>query len=119
MAFENDIFASPVAELIRVVNMSCMVTDVFYEEDREERVSLLRERAQEHFGLDEQSIEDILEKVPGEMQEAGATFDLKIRLKSPPKKEDEQSSVSETVLQECPKCGFKGTGNSASSVGPA
>ncbi len=110
VAFENDISASPVAELIRVVNTSSLVTDVFYEEDREKGVSLLRERAQEHFGLDEQSIEDILEKVPGEMQEAGATFDLKIRLKAPPKKDDGESLDSETLLQECPKCGSKGTG---------
>ncbi len=104
--FEKDISASPVADLIRVIHLSSLVTDVFYEEDKEERTALLVERTKDLFGLGEKHVTEILEKIPDEMQEAGSTFELEIRLKPPLK----EGGAPGEVLTECPRCGAKALG---------
>lgn len=104
--FEADLSASTVSDLIRVVNLSNLVSDVFYEEDKEARIDLLYERAHKLLGLGEKSVEDVLEQVPKEMEQAAATFQLTIRLKPHVKK----ASETPEMLPECPRCGARGLG---------
>lgn len=103
---ETDISSSPTADMIRAINLSSLVTDVFYEEDKEARLDLLEDRAQKLFGLGEKGVEDILERVPEEMEAAATTFQLTVRLKPPSRGARENVET----LPQCPRCGAKGMG---------
>lgn len=108
--FGTDVSASSIADLIRVINLSSLFTNVFYEEDKQARIILLQERAQELFRFGEKSIQIILEQVPAEMEEAASTFEMTIRLKPPPKKSADRQPAPVETLPECPRCGAKGLG---------
>ncbi len=103
---ETDISSSPTADMIRVINLSGLVTDVFYEEDKNVRLALLEDRAQKLFGLGEKAVQDILEQVPEEMEAAAATFQLTVRLKPPARGANKYVET----LPQCPRCGAKGMG---------
>ncbi|MSS72687.1 MAG: HDOD domain-containing protein [Candidatus Latescibacteria bacterium] len=105
---ETDVSSSPLADTIRVINLSSLVTDACYEESKREKIFLLRERAHALFGLGKKSVDTLLEKVPKEFVEAASSFEITTRLK-PPADEHEQADAVK-ALTKCPHCGAKGLG---------
>ena len=104
----TDVSDSPHADLIRVANLSSLLTDVFYGEGREERIAQLKDRARRLFKLTGEAADEILERLPEEMAEAATVFEMQLRLKTPRKKR--AAGGDEGLLEQCPRCGAKGLG---------
>ena len=101
--FEKDLPPSPETDLIRVLNLSNLISDVLYDDDLEEEIPLLEERGKRFLGLGSNYVEDILEELPEKMEDAASTFEFKISLKP--------------SLNECPNCGAKGFGKFCGDCG--
>ena len=111
--FEKDLPPSPETDLIRVLNLSNMISDVLYDDDLEEEIPLLEERGKRFLDLGSNYVEDILEELPEKMEEAASTFEFKISLK-PSLDDPDQGPLS---LNECPNCGAKGFGKFCGDCG--
>ncbi len=105
---DTDVSASPLADTIRVINLSSLVTDACYEEGEREKVFLLRDRAHGLFGIGRKSVETLLERVPKEMEGVASTFGVTVRLKS--SHDENEGADPVRTLSKCPRCGAKGMG---------
>ena len=82
--------------MVKIINVSNLITDVLYEEDGEDRRPDLDQRVNEILGLRPNDVDEILGKLPEEIEGIKSLFQLHTM---------QESDVEEIYHESCPKCG--------------
>jgi len=86
--------------LVKLTNISNLITDALYEEDREERMVVLQSRARKFLGLAPEQVDDILNVLPAEIDGIKSLFQL-----TEEQEDVDGFSPDDMYYERCPKCG--------------
>ena len=84
---------------VKLTNISNLITDALYEEDKEERIAALKNRARKFFNLESEQVDEILKALPREIDGVKSLLQLA-------KEQDDADGFSsgDMYYESCPKC---------------